>query len=217
MMSDDDFFAGYEKNKPEVSHEAEPEIKVYPAWVLTSKKPEKTKIMYDVVVDLYNKSVEKIETGNYKTAKDVILKKTQVCRAIPFFSNTNRDGLKNHPRVEEEMNSRNEKLVKLLEKFKKKTGKSTARKTKAMIVNELEGYKDDYEAKTQIELDRLINSELLVSQSDALNLIATYKKDLAEIREELAEAKYANTKLQNENRQLQERLFANKPNLTVKK
>ena len=63
----------------------------------------------------------------------------------------------------------------------------------------------------------LLLVQLLVSQSDALNLIATYKKDLAEIREELAEAKYANTKLQNENRQLQERLFANKPNLTVKK
>lgn len=214
-MSDDDFFAGFETNKPEVFHEAEPEIKDYPAWVLTSKKPDKTKVMYDAVVDLYDKSVEKIEAGNYKTAKDVILRKAQVCEAIPFINT--RSGLKNHPLVEGEMNSRNEKLVKLLEKFKKKTGKSTLRKTLPVIKAELEECKAEYVAKTQTELDRLINSELLVSQSDALNQLATYKKELAEIREELAEAKHANTKLQNENRQLQERLFANKPSLTVKK
>lgn len=215
-MSDDDFFAGYEKNKPDTQPEAE-QIKEYPAWVLMSKKPDKTKVMYDVVVGLYDKSVEKIETGNYKTAKDVILRKTQVCRAIPFFSDTNRDGLKNHPLVEGEMKSRNEKLVKLLEKLKKKTGKSTLRKTLPVIRAELEECQAEYIAKTQTELDRLINSELLVSQSDALNQLATYKKELAEIRGELAEAKHANTKLQNENRQLQERLFTNKPSLTVKK
>ena len=214
-MSDDDFFAGYETNKPEIRPETEPEIKVYPAWVQTSKKPEKTKVMYDVVVDLYDKAVERIETGDYKTAKDVLLNQTDVCRDIPFFSDTNRDGLKNHLKVKGEMKSRNDKLVKLLNKNKKKTGKSTIRKTLPVIKAELKEYQDEYIAKTQTELDRLINSELLVSQSDALNLIATYKKDLAEIREELAEAKYANTKLQNENVSLQKRLFAsNKPKLT---
>lgn len=215
MMSDDDFFAGYETNKPELQPETEPEIKVYPAWVLKSKKPEKTKVMYDVVVDLYDKSVEKIEAGNYKTAKDVILKKTQVCEAIPFINT--RSGLKNHPLVEEEIEDRNEKLIKLLEKNKKKTGKSTVRKTLPVIKAELKEYQAEYIAKTQTELDRLINSELLVSQSDALNQIAKYKKELAEIRDELAEVKHVNTKLQNENQKLQERLFANKPKLAVKK
>jgi hypothetical protein len=214
-MSDDDFFAGYETNKPDIQPETEPEIKVYPAWVLTSKKPEKTKVMYDVVVDLYDKAVEKIETGNYETATDVTLKKTKVCDAIPFLNG--RSALKNHPLIEGEIEVRNEKLAKLILKNVERQGKSKVRKTKAMVETELEDYKEDYVAKTQTELDRLINSELLVSQSDALNLIATYKKDLAEIREELAEAKYANTKLQDENRKLQERLFTEKPKLTIKK
>mgnify|MGYP000225469012 CR=1 FL=1 len=203
-MSDDDFFAGLETNKLETKPAAT-EIKKYPAWVEQSKKPEKTRIMYDVVIDLFDQAAAKIKANTFTKATQVTLSQSKVCDAIPFLKG--RSGLKNHERIVDLMNEQNNKLVKLLAERKQITGKSTARKTKGMIKAELADHKEDYVAKTQIELDRLINSELLISQSEALNKIAKYKIELAEIRKELAQAQHANTTLQNEKANLERRLF----------
>ena len=215
-MSNDNFFAGLETNKSEVKPESAPEIKKYPAWVEQSKKPEKTRIMYDVVIDLFEEAAEKIKAKTFTKATEVTLSKAQVCDAIPFLKG--RSGLKNHERIVGLMDERNDMLVKLLAANKERTGKSTARKTIAMVKSELADYKEGYVAKTQIELDRLINSELLISQSNALNQIAKYKIELTDIRKELAEAQHANTKLQNENFNLQQRILTRgKPKLTTEK
>lgn len=201
----DDFFAGLETNISEGKLDAVPKIKEYPAWVEQSNKPKKTIIMYDVVIDLFNKAVEMIENNSFDRATEVTLSQTQVCEAIPFLNS--RSALKNHKEIVKEMDARNKDLVKLLAEHKEKTGKPTVRKTLDIVKAELADYKEDYVAKTQIELDRLINSELLVSQSDALNQIAKYKIDLTEIRKELATVQHANTKFQNENFRLQQRIL----------
>ncbi|PKH85447.1 hypothetical protein [Colwellia sp. Bg11-28] len=212
----DDFFAGLETNKPEIKLDAVLKIKEYPAWVEQKNKPEKTMIMYDVVIDLFDKAVAMIEDKSFTRATEVTLSQAQVCEAIPFFKG--RSGLKNHPLIVDEMDARNKELVRLLAEYKEKTGKSTARKTLDMVKAELADYKEDYVAKTQIELDRLINSELLVSQSDALNEIARSKMEMAELRKELATVQHANTKLQNENFRLQQRILTTgKPTLTAEK
>lgn len=213
----DDFFAGLEKDKPENTQEFDLEIKRYPAWVEQSRKPDKTMVMYDVVINLFEEAKKKIEAKSFKNASEVTLSQAKVCENIPFLKG--RSGLKNHPKIIDEIASRNKKLSKLLKQTKEKTGKSTARKTMEMVKAELEEYKRTYEAKTQAELERLLNSELLISQADALNQIAKYKKELAEVRDELADVKYANTKLQDENFRLQERLLSStkKPNLKATK
>jgi len=210
MNNDDVFFVGLEANKPEIKPEVAAEIKTYPAWVEQSNKPEKTRIMYDIVIGLSDESAAKIKAKTFTKATEVTLSQAQVCQAIPFFKG--RSGLKNHGGIVDLIGDCNDNLVKLIAKNKQKTGKSTARKTKSMVKAELAKYKEDYVAKTQVELDRLINSELLISQSDALSQIAKYKIELTEIRKELAEAQHANTKLQDENFRLQQRVLTkNKP------
>ena len=212
----DDFFSGLETNKPEVQLESTTEITKYPAWVEQSKKPDKTRLMYDVVIKLFNETAEMIKNKTFTKATEVTLSQVQVCKEIPFLKG--RSGLKNHKKIVDEMGVRNKELLKLLGENKEKCGKSTARKTLSMVKAELAGYKEGYVAKTQIELDGLINSELLVSQSDALNQIAKYKKELTEVRKELAEAQHANTKLQNENFILQQRILTTgKPKLMTGK
>ena len=219
-MNDDDFFAGLETKKPEVKPEAAPIIKTYPAWVEQSKKPEKTRVMYDIVIDLFDESAAKIKARTFTKATEVTLSQAQVCEAIPFLKG--RSGLKHHGRIVLLMDERNDKLVKLIAENKQKTGRSTARKTIGMVKAELADYKEDYVAKTQVELDRLINSELLVSQSEALNQLSKYKVELTEIRKELAEVQHANKTLQAQKAALERRLFEaaklnTPPELKVKK
>jgi tryptophanase len=210
MNNDDVFFSGLEANKPEVKPEVAAEIKTYPAWVEQSRNTDKTRVMYDIVVRLFNEAAEMIKNKTFSKATEVTLSQTQVCEEIPFLKG--RSGLKNHKKIIDEIDIRNIELVKLLATNKKKTGKSTARKTINMVKAELSDYKAAYVAKTQIELDRLINSELLISQSEALNKISKYKVELTLIRKELAEAQHANTRLQDENFRLQQRVLTkNKP------
>lgn len=203
-----DFFSHFDKKKPELEPAAELKIKTYPAWVDQSKKPEKIRHMYDVVIDMFDLAATKIRNKTFTTASEVILSQAKICRAIPLKG---RSGLKNHKKIVDLMDEKNIILERRIADIKEKAKKSTVRKTKAMINSELEEYKGEYAAKTQLELDRLINSELLVSQSDAMSIIADLKQTIKELRQELAELKSANAGLQNDNRNLQRRIFLNSP------
>lgn len=217
-MSDNNFFDQFDKKQLEKKHEDVPEVKTYPAWVEQTKKPEKTRVMYNVVTKLFDDAVKNIKDGTFENATEVTLSQAQVCDAIPFFKSKSRSGLKNHGGIKDLLDKKNKELAKLLVDNKEKPGKSKARKTIGMVKAELAEYKEEYVAKTQVEMDRLINSELLVTQSDALNLIAKYKKELTEVRKELAEVQHANEKLQKENFRLQQRILTmGKPKLTVGK
>lgn len=209
-----DFFKSFEKKQPETK-ESEPEVKQYPAWVLHSNKPEKTMVMYDVVEELYEKARGKIKSNDYKTASEVMLSNTKVCENIPFFKG--RSGLKNHKKVSDWVEKRNEDLAKQLLAAKAKgNAKSTARKTKDMLRTELNEYKSVHEAKTQIEMERLIQSEMLVSHADSIRVNAEQQQTINELHKEIAEIKHANKYLQKEVLSLQERLFKS-PKLAVKK
>lgn len=214
-MSDNDFFAQFDKKKQEIKQENISEAKLYPAWVEQSNKPDKTRVMYDVVIKLFDETAEKIQTNTFTKASDIRLSQAQVCRETPFL--TGRSGLKNHTKIVELMGLKNEELEKLFGEQKNRRRKSTVRKTKSMIKSELEEYKDEYLAKTQVELDRLINSELLISQADAHAEIEKLKVEKSALMKELAEIKYSNEKLQAEIMSLQQRLFNNeKPPTLIK-
>ncbi len=76
-----------------------------------------------------------------------------------------------------------------------------------------------HEAKTKVEMEHLIQSEMLVSHADAIRVHAEQQQTINELHKEIAEIKHANKSLQEEVRSLQERLFktSKTPNLKVKK
>ena len=212
-----DFFKQFEKKQSEVKG-PEPEVKQYPAWVLQSSNPDKAIIMFDVVEDLYKKAKRKIKSNDFKKASEIKISQSLVCENIPFLKG--RSGLKNHSKIVDWIEERNKDLVKLLLEVKAKgSTKSTARKTKDMLRIERDEYKGKHEAKTKIEMEHLIQSEMLVSHADAIRVNAEQRQTINDLHTEIAEVKHANKSLQEEVRALQEKLFKaqKKPVLKVKK
>jgi len=196
-----DFFAGFEKNRPEPP--AKPAIKKYPLWVEQSKKPEQERLRYDAVMTLFDQCEAKIKAREFKKLSEVLLSQASVCRELGRV----RSALKNHEKIGDLILAQNKILEGLIAAIKIKGEKSTARKTKGMIKTELDQLTVKSDARTKQELEILLNSALIISQSDALNEIANKKAELAKVREELAQVKLANTTLQAEKADLERRLF----------
>jgi hypothetical protein len=212
-----DFFKQFEKEQPKVE-EVEVEVKEYPDWVLQTKSPDKTMVMFDVVIDLYEKAKDKIKRRDYDHTREVTLSNAQVIKSTSFLES--RSALKNHAGIVAWIKLKNENLAKrLLDAKAKGKGVSTARKTKDTLKIELEEYKGKHEAKTKIEMENLIQSEMLVSHADSIRVNAEQKQTINELHKKIAEIKHANKSLQEDVRTLQEKLFkAQKPpTLKVKK
>jgi uncharacterized coiled-coil protein SlyX len=204
------FFNKFKKEQPKVD-EVDVEVKEYPAWVLQAKSPDKTMVMFDVVEDLWEKAKDKIKINDYKTISEVKISDTTVCERIPFFKG--RSGLKNHSKVKDWIKLRNEDLAKrLLDAKAKGAGKSTVRKSKSMLRAERDKYIDKHTAKTQVELFRLLEIDMLVDQADSIRVNAEQKQTINELHKQIAEIKHVNKYLQEEVRTLEEKLFkAQKP------
>ena len=172
-------------------------------------------IMFDVVVDLYEKAKDKIKRRDYEHTREVTLSNAQVIKATPFLES--RSALKNHQGIVGWIKLKNEDLAKrLLDAKAKGKGVSTARKTKDMLRAERDEYIGKHTAKTQIEMEHLIQSDMLVSHADSIRVNAEQKKTINELHKEIAEIKHANKSLQEEVRTLQEKLFKDQKPLVLK-
>lgn len=116
-----------------------------------------------------------------------------------------RSALKNHVRIIEMIKEENVKIEATLERASR--NKSTSRKSKSAIKAERDAYKEKYHIKIKSELETILNSELLISQADLFTKVSMMKVELAELRDELAQIKIANQKLQKEKHELEKTIF----------
>ena len=203
-MIDDDFFAEFKSPSTLKVATTNSHIKSYPAWVEQHKKPDKVRYMYDVVQSIYEVTKARVLTNDFTNIRDVTISNAQICRAL---GKSDRSHLKNYPLVVDLIVDCNKKIEQLIERASNRVNKSLIRKNKSQIKAELEKFRGKHEAKTQVELERLLNSEVLISFGDASQKIEQQKLEIVDLRREIAELKHANSNLQNFSHELQKRLF----------
>ena len=79
---------------------------------------------------------------------------------------------------------------------KHRSEKSKERKTKSQIKSERDTYKEQLKKVSRHNMEKLLKSELLISQADALQQIADLKHENSRLRTELTKLRSANIELQ---------------------
>ena len=181
-----DFFEGFEKSEQSVWEEQTN----YPQWVIQSFHPKLAGFFFDIVEQLFIDRKAKIMAHNDKNVSEILLSQAIVC----VHAGKHRNALQNHPMVIQHINKRNLELKSLLGKHRSE--KSKERKTKSQIKSERDTYKEQLKKVSRHNMEKLLKSELLISQADALQQITDLKHENSRLRTELTKLRSANIELQ---------------------
>lgn len=191
----DNFFDGFEAK-------IEPQIEtVYPAWVMSSKSIELSKQFYNAVEEQFSSSKELIQNRTFNKISDLRITQSDICKKL----GKQRSALKNHRNIIDLINAYNLTIEKMVDSIKNE--KSLVRKTKSQLRQDLENHKKSVTAKTKLELERLLSSNLIESHKDILYKFHAAQEELAASLRTNARLKQVNRALQDEVQALQRKIF----------